>query len=118
MNVSSAILNTITGIALVVVSPILLMVEYDYSMSHRRGKMPKPNNLFATPTGEELQKWIERHSTEDQAHLWTAAMMGWNMACKASREQEFRRKRRIRKYRNILASYIELLEARLRKVVK
>lgn len=43
----------------------------------------KPCDLFHTPSDmTELQDWIERHSPEDRAHLYTAAMMAWNLAAK------------------------------------
>jgi hypothetical protein len=42
-----------------------------------------PTNLFHTPENlDELMCWIERHSPEDRAHLYTAAMMTWNLAAK------------------------------------
>jgi len=42
-----------------------------------------PVNMFHTPADmAELQGWIERHSPQDRAHLYTAAMMAWNLAAK------------------------------------
>ena len=43
----------------------------------------KPNNMFHTPDDwQELQEWIERHSTHERIHLLTAAMMAWNLCIK------------------------------------
>lgn len=42
-----------------------------------------PSNFFHTPENlDELMRWIERHSSEDRAHLMTAVMMTWNLAAK------------------------------------
>lgn len=42
-----------------------------------------PNEFFKTPESfEELSQWIQAHSPEDRPHLWLAAMMSWNLACK------------------------------------
>lgn len=41
----------------------------------------RPVGMFHTPSDwEELQDWIERHSVDERAHLYTAAVMAWNMA--------------------------------------
>lgn len=43
----------------------------------------KPSNMFHTPESlDELMAWVERHSPEDRAHLYTAVMMTWNLAAK------------------------------------
>ena len=48
-----------------------------------------PVSLFHTPADmDELQSWIERHSPEDRAHLYTAAMMAWNLAAKLTATPE------------------------------
>ena len=37
--------------------------------------------MFHTPKDfDELFLWIDSHSREDRAHLYTAAMMSWNLA--------------------------------------
>lgn len=39
--------------------------------------------MFATPKGwKTLESWIERHPAEDRIHLYTAAMMAWNLAAR------------------------------------
>jgi len=44
----------------------------------------KPNNLFRTPTSfKEIQEWIEKHPAEDRLHLYTAAMMTYNLFASA-----------------------------------
>ena len=44
-----------------------------------------PNNMFHTPESwKEVVDWIELHSKEDRVHLYTAAVMAWNLAAKAS----------------------------------
>lgn len=49
----------------------------------------KPIGLFHTPKDwPELQDWIERHSPEERAHLWTAACMAWNLAAKITSPEE------------------------------
>lgn len=46
-------------------------------------------NLFATPKSfKEIEDWIELHSPEDRAHLYTAAMMTWNYLVEAIEEAE------------------------------
>ena len=45
----------------------------------------KPNEMFHTPDDfQELQEWINRHSLDERIHLLTAAVMGFNLAAKAS----------------------------------
>ena len=47
----------------------------------------KPNEMFHTPDDfEELQDWINRHNLDERIHLLTAAVMGFNLAAKASSE--------------------------------
>lgn len=41
----------------------------------------KKVEIFHTPKDqEELVAWIDLHSSDERAHLWTAAMMAWNLA--------------------------------------
>ena len=48
----------------------------------------EPNNLFHTPENwDELASWIERHSPDDRPHLYTAAFMMWNLACKEAQKE-------------------------------
>ena len=43
----------------------------------------KPQDMFHTPAHwAELMDWINRHNHEDRAHLTTAAVMAWNLACR------------------------------------
>jgi hypothetical protein len=40
-------------------------------------------DLFHTPENmESLQNWIELHNGADKIHIYTAAMMAWNLASK------------------------------------
>jgi len=49
----------------------------------------KPIGLFNTPDNwSVIEKWIEAHSPEDRAHLWTAAGMAWNLAANLTKETE------------------------------
>ena len=49
--------------------------------------MIKPIGIIHTPQSwDEIMKWIHAHSTEDRAHLVTAAGMAWNLASKAQKE--------------------------------
>ena len=42
----------------------------------------EPINLFHTPTNiTEVQDWIERHNPDERAHLYTSAMMTYNLMC-------------------------------------
>ena len=42
-----------------------------------------PNNMFHTPESwDEVERWIELHPKEDRIHLYTAALMTWNLAAK------------------------------------
>lgn len=51
--------------------------------------MIKANELFHTPDGwGEIMDWIEKHNSEDRAHLITAAAMAWNLAAKLTNEME------------------------------
>jgi hypothetical protein len=43
----------------------------------------KPNEMFHTPKSwDEVASWIELHRKEDRVHLYTAALMTWNLAAK------------------------------------
>lgn len=43
----------------------------------------QPNGMFHTPSGSsELYAWIEAHPADERIHLYTAAMMAWNLACR------------------------------------
>jgi len=43
----------------------------------------KINGMFATPLDfKTIESWIMAHNTEDQIHLWTAAMMINNLIVK------------------------------------
>ena len=49
----------------------------------------KSVELFHTPKNlDELIDWIERHSIEDRAHLWTVAGMTWNLAVSIANKEE------------------------------
>ena len=49
----------------------------------------KPVDMFATPNSwKEVEEWIERHMPEERAHLYTAAIMTWNLACKIVNEEQ------------------------------
>lgn len=52
--------------------------------------MPQEISMFHTPRDwNELQSWIEEHPPEDRAHLYTAAIMAWNLAASiVSKEYE------------------------------
>jgi hypothetical protein len=51
--------------------------------------MIKEIGLFATPKSwDELQAWIEGHSPEERAHLYTAACMAWNLASSIMNEKD------------------------------
>jgi len=44
----------------------------------------KINGMFRTPDDMgEIQDWIERHNSDDKAHLYTAAMMTFNLFANA-----------------------------------
>jgi hypothetical protein len=48
-----------------------------------------PNDMFHTPEGwTEINNWIERHNQEDRAHLYTVALMAWNLAAKITNEDK------------------------------
>ncbi len=39
-------------------------------------------DMFATPKNiNEVQDWIDKHSPDERAHLYTATMMTWNLMC-------------------------------------
>ncbi len=41
----------------------------------------EPIEMFATPKSwKEVERWIEAHAPEERAHLYTAALMTWNLA--------------------------------------
>lgn len=45
--------------------------------------------MFHTPKDwEELERWILLHSAEDRPHLFTAAMMAWNLAASLQQKEE------------------------------
>ena len=47
-----------------------------------------PNNMFHTPDSwKEVVDWIEAHPREDRIHLYTAAVMAWNLAAKITNEE-------------------------------
>ena len=46
-----------------------------------------PHGLFNTPDSfKDIESWINAHNKEDRIHLWTAAMMTWNYACKITED--------------------------------
>ena len=48
----------------------------------------KPNGFFHTPKNwDEIEDWIESHPKEDRIHLYTAAIMTWNLAAKTINEE-------------------------------
>ncbi len=50
-------------------------------MTKRRTRI-QPVELFHTPKRwDELEAWIKTHNPEERPHLYTAAMMAWNLAC-------------------------------------
>jgi len=56
-------------------------------MTKRRTRI-QPVELFHTPKSwNELMDWIEAYPSDDRPHLITAAMMGWNLACKFTNAQ-------------------------------
>jgi len=51
----------------------------------------QPNELFHTPKDwAELERWIEKHPAHDgtRIHVYTAALMAWNLAAKLTNEEE------------------------------
>ena len=49
----------------------------------------KENGMFASPESfKVIEDWIEAHPSTDRAHLYTAAMMAWNLAAKLTSEEE------------------------------
>lgn len=51
----------------------------------------QPVHMFRTPENwAEIQDWINRHAPEDRAHLYTAAIMAWNLAAKLVAEAQAR----------------------------
>ena len=54
-------------------------------MSKRKRLMPC--GLVHTPESlQALESWIERHPNgPEKVHIWTAAMMAWNLACQIDR---------------------------------
>ena len=48
-----------------------------------------PSNLFHTPDDlNELMDWLDQHDVEARVHLYTAAMMAWNLATKLTASSE------------------------------
>jgi len=48
----------------------------------------KPHNFFHTPESwDEVERWIEQHPQEDRIHLYTAAIMTWNLAAKITNKE-------------------------------
>lgn len=46
-------------------------------------------DMFHTPNGwDEIEAWITRHNAEERAHLWTAAVMAWNLAAELTNQTE------------------------------
>ncbi|MBW1853219.1 MAG: hypothetical protein JRJ00_00810 [Deltaproteobacteria bacterium] len=49
----------------------------------------KENTIFATPKKwSDIEKWIERHNPEERVHLYTVAMMAWNLAAAVTNIEE------------------------------
>ena len=50
-------------------------------------------NMFHTPkTWNELEAWIQAHNSEDRIHLYTAAMMAWNLAASCTNPEIYNAK--------------------------
>lgn len=48
-----------------------------------------PVQMVHTPADwKELNDWIDRHSPDERAHLYTAAIMAWNLASKLVAEAQ------------------------------
>jgi hypothetical protein len=48
----------------------------------------QPVGLFRTPDSfKEIEEWIDGHSKEEKAHLYTAAIMTWNLACAINKKE-------------------------------
>ena len=46
-------------------------------------------SLYTTPESwEDLEAWIELHNSDEKPHLYTAAMMAWNLACDISKKEK------------------------------
>ena len=55
----------------------------------------QPIGIINTPESwDQLEDWIEAHSPEDRAHLWTAAGMAWNLAAELTKGEESKPPRR------------------------
>lgn len=49
----------------------------------------QPIGIINTPESwEQLSDWITAHAPEEQAHLWTAAGMAWNLASELTKSEE------------------------------
>ena len=47
----------------------------------------QPHGLFHTPEDwPELERWINLHTPDERTHLFTAAIMAWNLAAKLTNE--------------------------------
>jgi hypothetical protein len=48
----------------------------------------EPWSFFHTPKSwDEIERWIEAHPKQDRIHLYTAAVMAWNLAAKITNKE-------------------------------
>lgn len=48
----------------------------------------EPWSFFHTPENwNEIEQWIDAHPKQDRIHLYTAAVMAWNLAAKMTNKE-------------------------------